>query len=847
MTRLFIENYELDLTNDYSHQLTFSVDDLNNFDSKSTAFSKTIILPATSKNNRLLGNIFEFSNSNFTNDALPNVLYNFNASKSAKTRLEVNGLLVMKGVMRLLQIVIDGQVTEYEVALFGELGGFVAKLGSKKITDNVNATDNLDFSEYNHTYGTNNIINSWDGIFSDKIIYNQSGYFRFAYWQSLSGYFNLLILNGDLSSLFYAGQNLQFESNNNNNTTPFAVVDHVQYGGQFTYIYFTLTDYLVINEENTNNLKITEVYQLKDGYGFIYPLIDYGLVSTNKTDYQYSAFRPALYVREYIDKIITGAGYTWQSDFFNTEFFKRLIIPNNEKGLFKKGVTNYIDALANTTHSYSQPYVLYRAIKIIGFDSWTLNQFNANNTGTSPNNATTFTYTGLLDSSIKLNIIINSEYIYSRTYASTDFSNFQIRRIRNGITEVIYNEQIPHGLRFGAYAYNTTIELITDIKYLDTIFLCFDIVPKYPDTRLSPSSINLFNCSLTAIKDPPEFVEYSIGDDILMNDLLPKNIQQRDFFTSILKMFNLFVTEDKFIEKHLIIEPFINFYNLDPSSYLDWSLKVDRSQPIKIKPMSEVNSRYYTLKYKSDSDHYNDQYKKKYNEGYGDRTFDNQLEFAKDTSSSEVIFSATTLVGYPNKDKVVSTILKLTKNGTEYIEEPISHNIRVHQFKIIEDVEQWDILSGTNILESNLQKYCYSGHFDDPDVPSADINFGATKELYFNLVSGALGNNLFNTYYSSYMAEITDKDSRLVTCKMKLTESDIHNLNFGKFIYIDGVLYRLQKISDYANGELSEVQLLRVIYTTYADMTSSPDITECLEEETSVCILQENNFNISIE
>ena len=45
MTRIFIENNELDLTQGLSNQLTYAIDDLQNLDSKSTAFSKTIILP----------------------------------------------------------------------------------------------------------------------------------------------------------------------------------------------------------------------------------------------------------------------------------------------------------------------------------------------------------------------------------------------------------------------------------------------------------------------------------------------------------------------------------------------------------------------------------------------------------------------------------------------------------------------------------------------------------------------------------------------------------------------------------------------------------------------------------
>ena len=145
MTRIFIENNELDLTQGLSNQLTYAIDDLQNLDSKSTAFSKTIILPGTTRNNSLLGNIFEFTNANFSNDNAANVNYNFNASRSAVCRIEVDGMQIIKGIFRLLEIIRDGNYIEYECAVFGELGGFVNALGNSRLED-------LDFSAYNHNY-----------------------------------------------------------------------------------------------------------------------------------------------------------------------------------------------------------------------------------------------------------------------------------------------------------------------------------------------------------------------------------------------------------------------------------------------------------------------------------------------------------------------------------------------------------------------------------------------------------------------------------------------------------------------------------------------------------------------
>jgi len=90
-------------------------------------------------------------------------------------------------------------------------------------------------------------------------------------------------------------------------------------------------------------------------------------------------------------------------------------------------------------------------------------------------------------------------------------------------------------------------------------------------------------------------------------------------------------------------------------------------------------------------------------------------------------------------------------------------------------------------------------------------------ELFFTLTTGDLTKTQFNLYWSSYMAEITDKDSKLLTAKFYLTPKDIFDLDFSKYVYLDGVLFRLNKITDY-NATIPsdcEVQLLKVINTIY--------------------------------
>jgi hypothetical protein len=326
------------------------------------------------------------------------------------------------------------------------------------------------------------------------------------------------------------------------------------------------------------------------------------------------------------------------------------------------------------------------------------------------------------------------------------------------------------------------------------------------------------NSGTLSIEGSPLYTPAVYGQTLAITDTIPKGILQKDFFSSILKMFNLMVTEDKDKEKHLIIEPYVDFYDTSISSYLDWSDKVDRSKPIKIKPMSEVNARFYQFKYKQDNDYWNEKYRKKNVEGYGDRVYDNALEFTKDTDTTEVIFSATPLVGYSGTghDKVFPAIYKYNNSAEEMIE----HNIRILSARKITGVTTWRIKSNLNFANlASLTSYGYAGHFDHPITMNYDLNFGATKELFYSVntssIYASLSTNLFNVFYSPYFAEITDKDSRLVTCKMRLNEKDIYNLDFGRFVWVDGVLYRLIKIVDYSEADVCEVQLLRAINTTY--------------------------------
>ena len=541
-----------------------------------------------------------------------------------------------------------------------------------------------------------------------------------------------------------------------------------------------------------NGSNITGSWENVTGGGYYYPLVDYGTTSVAKVDYDIRTFRPALFVREYIDKMLTDAGYTWESDLMNTQRFKNLIVPNNQKSL--QIVTNrLLEAVDVSTQT-----IIQNAVDDEAPIPTALNTLTGNFTYLGG----VFTYTGADTRQFRLEATINGDY-----YSTIESIQLGIKK--NGVQVYTQVPFLPPTFGTTNTNYTSTFPSVyLSLATGDTIELFAKVANNVGSYRCRTTFVN-FGAYLAI----PTYVDATVGGTLTMNDLIPKNILKKDFLSSVIKLFNLYVYEDRLIQKKLLIKPYVDFYDLNVSGVTDWTYKVDRSRDIRLKPMSELNSRIYNFNFKADNDYYNELYRKTYNQEYGNYKYDSGYEFANDTTNIDLIFSPSVLVGYAGVDKIVTAMY----NKNAGVEETFATNIRILQAKKVTGVASWKIKNGVSDLITGLTVYGYGGHYDDPDAPANDIHFGVPSELYFTLVTGAVNVTQFNVYWSPYMAEITDKDSKLLTCYMKLTNSDIFNLNFGTIIYVDGSYWRLNKIEDYnANSDdVCKVELLKVINLLY--------------------------------
>lgn len=149
--KIQLETGYLDVKEGTAFPLNFGVADIRDVSKKSGAFSKTITLTGTDNNHNLLNHYYDVNIQAGT----------FNINTLTRCSVIQNGIPVLESGYLQLIAVNKTQVTadyenevEYEVLIKDESSDFYTKLGNKELTD-------LDFTDLNHEYRAENVIDSY--------------------------------------------------------------------------------------------------------------------------------------------------------------------------------------------------------------------------------------------------------------------------------------------------------------------------------------------------------------------------------------------------------------------------------------------------------------------------------------------------------------------------------------------------------------------------------------------------------------------------------------------------------------------------------------------------------------
>ena len=568
------------------------------------------------------------------------------------------------------------------------------------------------------------------------------------------------------------------------------------------------------------------------GEGYVYPMIDYCVTNgSNGLTFDVENFYPAIYVKQYIDSMFTLAGYTYSSDFFDSAFFKRLIIPFNATTLLLSEAeltSRYFKAKRNANYA-AKTLVSVANSDFIAFTAQTTptliqintdvsdasNQFNTTTFIATISDSGYYTFTASINFSLSFSLLTTSPstlpvgniiyfnicvYDSSNNYSHTiGVGSYTIptQSISNGGTTSVYTTTfttalvyLSPGERIGCAFTFQSINLISGIYLGQAGEIVLNITA---DSSLENNAVN------NGIFD---------GEAVVMSTMaIPRNIKIKDFFTSIIKMFNLYIETDKTIANKLYIEPRNDFYSAGVTK--DWTDKLSIDRVMDIDPMGELNASRYTFKYKEDKDYYNQKYQNGFLEPYGTMNKDIDTDFIKGSKAIDIIFSPTPLTKIGTTDRIISQIATLGNNGLG-LTNIKNYNLRILYFDLKNTNDSWQYtgsLSGTTTETT----YPYAGHVDIPLLPTIDLNFGVPKEIYY-ITSEYTNNNLYNKYYKKYIEEITDKDSKIITAYFYLTPLDIYLLDFRNQFFVDGNMLRLNKIYDYnpLSNELTKCEFIKI-------------------------------------
>lgn len=681
MIRLLVNNSPVDLSDNFDILISKSIADIKSPETRSSEWTKTVVIPGTRANNKLFSHIFEVEQTIQTSTQFAP---DFNPNKKADVVVLLDEIEQLRGFIRLIQInVLDSTQIEYECSLHGQTADLFTTIADRKL--NV-----LDFSEYNHTLSSGAVIDSWD------------------------------------TSIYKNGS--------------------------------------------------TQAFSYGDGY--MYAMIDKGYSSVqNITQFEVSAMTPCLYAKTIVDKIFSNAGYSYTSDsFFNNSRFKRLVIPP-PNGLTVSA--SVIEARKfQATKTASQSMQLNETI-IFENDSTSGNFDNGGNYNTTG----VYTIPAMGDYTFELSLISVCSLAAYTPPGFLDNLDISIGIYINGtvvktaiITQYL-GMSMTHNLLFGLQGRSgDTVEFrLTQVR--DSVY----------GQTLSNSQFNFDILSNSVLLNDCQASTYGYNSTVDFSQFLNTEVKQSDLLMSFVKMFNLYIEPTQDQPNVLRCVPRDEFYN---GSNVDWTKKLDYSQPVEIVPMGDLDANPYVFTYKEGVDTSNKQYQELYQSTYGSRTYKIDNDFVKTEKKIDIVFSPTQIKNYPNAQKnFVLSYVEAEKDG----------DLRIMYYGGLQTGVSWRLYPISYMLPfySNRTSLPMTLHYDSVTSPTYDILFGMPKELGVGAGYPYVNSNLVTNYYYRFITEITNKNSKILRAYFKITPLDWYNLRFNNLYFFEGQYWRLNRVNDY--------------------------------------------------
>ena len=863
MTRLFIENKEIELDESVQFAITKQFEDLSNPTNIINDWSKTVSIPFTATNNEIFGHIYNPDRLIVvgTSDTLTGIY--FDPLKKLDMRLQYGDNVLMTGYAKMNEIKQSNGKGTYEITLFGQLGKVLQEMS--KITFDTTTNDTkylIDGSKYLEEYINKELVyNSWKSTGQTQYNLQEKWYY---------------IMNPQTGE-FVKKPNLAYKT-----TDIIGFAPNNAFDNGFDYKTYQSTtakfETFISTLENTNFEEMTGVSPDS--------AIPNGLLPREIGEYRSYLQLPFIYWNKFFQmfnkKVTELTGYNIELDdtWFNSSnpYYGNLVM---------MAVRPY-DNQSDEVYTNGYYFRILGGTNLRWGSTWNANQdgYLGISTIASEKNETypllsgdTFTVTTnekVWLSPIKFVMQVPASFANGKRQ-SIKWKTGKTLQIRKDIINADTNATIDSTYVFYGPSEKPTYRtfIVPEESYeVNGSYNGWDItLPAQTITKNIGSATHLkvkytarFNAaagdtpwesnggtynpkgnSYLSPKTLPDMTAVTVsfpvttGTKITFNDLWNNEFNPFSEIVKYCKIFRIAISVDDVNKtiKYTRQNTYFNSYKI-----LDWTDKMDFSKDYTIKPVSFEN-KYVLFNYEKSDLKVQEDYQKRFGYNYGEKILNTNYNFNSETknlfekekvytsiNNSDNVLSWNSL--YNNKQIVYTTtdeLFVLCKDKDDKYKKQFGNYFffqGLASFSTQSPMRDVIITDDSDLqIDNNIRCYGQSWNYTDvstyPKLNTIWTDNRQKKLCIFNKPSTTYSTaqdftdakGIYDLFWKDYLDERYNIQNKILTCYLKLTQTDFVNFKFSNFVKIGNMIYFVNKIYDFnieSNG------------TTKVDLISVQDI-----------------------
>jgi hypothetical protein len=528
-------------------------------------------------------------------------------------------------------------------------------------------------------------------------------------------------------------------------------------------------------------------------------------LTNSGTPLKISQFKPWFNAKYVLDKVFDRVGFTYTSEFFNSDYFKSIFVlggtndtsstatigdrPENQN-FFNVRYDGPVYIYPPETNLAQYEYIVFNTEEYDYLQQYTLSNYPDSGAGTGQN-----FYIVPIDGTYQFRVR-QTMFLYGFVIAPT-YVNVVLRDIDTGtIKDSINNVLIPVGSP-------TTYDWLfsASLTQGERLAIQFNRVTSAGDPY-NTIALNQEDSIYESFVSPP--ILTTIGDIKVSDNLLC--MSGLNYLKNLLNLFNLTVITDG--ERNVKIEPYVNYLSSQSGTTLDWSKKLDYSQTYEIEPLDYSLNQQLNLTYTLGSDYLSQRHFENFDKIFGEKVYQKQSKLLTGELDIEVGFESMPCeaVGGSGTTMVVPSLYRYEPEQN-IIYQPISNGMKIgfycglvpfYTASTDTSLSTYYILSGATSQSHNY--YPAINHLSQLTNGNdfSDLNFQPSWDFFksnadFDIYTE---NNIYRQFYKQYLDVLYSDDAKLFTGKFILTPEDIGNINFNDTVYFLNSAWRLYQIQD---------------------------------------------------